>query len=90
MPLLHPMVALTLLGAAAEEPTAEQQTAEQQTAGGQTAGADEFINRRRQVQGAALTTREGLYLHYCAHCHGEQGKGDGRLWTTGRIAAGAA
>ncbi len=73
IPFLPSMVAVSLLGALAEGPTDEERAA----------GREEFINRRRQVQGAALTTREGLYLHYCAHCHGEQGKGDGRLWTTG-------
>ena len=96
--LFHPTGALTLLGAPDEgatakeptsaEPTAEEATGakppvEEPTAEEPTAGREEFINRRRQVQGAALTTREGLYLHYCAHCHGEQGKADGRLWTTG-------
>ncbi len=72
--LFHPIAALTLLTTMSDEPTAATATA----------AGEEFINRRRQVQGAALTTRAGLYLHYCAHCHGEEGKGDGRLWTTGK------
>ncbi len=26
---------------------------------------------------AWLSKAEGLFLHYCAHCHGDQGDGDG-------------
>lgn len=81
--IFHPTAALALLGAAGEEPTSEEPTDTVPTSEEPTVPREEFINRRRQVQGAALMTREGLYAHYCAHCHGEQGKGGGRLWTTG-------
>jgi hypothetical protein len=49
---------------------------------GQTDSNQEFINRRQQVRTAPLTTSKGIYAHYCDHCHGETGKGDGRLWAT--------
>ena len=41
------------------------------------------IPRREQARGAFLATPEGVYRHYCAHCHGQEGKGNGRLWVTG-------
>lgn len=42
----------------------------------------ELINRREQARGALLATPQAIYLHYCAHCHGERAKGEGRLWAT--------
>ncbi|MFQ5791673.1 MAG: c-type cytochrome, partial [Acidobacteriota bacterium] len=44
---------------------------------------DRLINRREQARGAFLARPNTLYLHYCAPCHGETGRGDGRLWVTG-------
>lgn len=44
------------------------------------AESQEIINRRQQARGIVLATPQGVYGHYCAHCHGEGGKGDGRLW----------
>lgn len=41
---------------------------------------DEHIPRRDQSRGAFLATPQGTYGHYCAHCHGDAGKGNGRLW----------
>lgn len=46
------------------------------------AKAQELINRRDQVRGAFLATPSGIYGHYCAHCHGDNAKGGGRLWAT--------
>ncbi len=43
---------------------------------------EQVINRRDQASGAFLATPQGMYQHYCAHCHGEDGKGGGRLWTS--------
>lgn len=42
----------------------------------------ELIDRREQARGAFLATPDGIYRHYCAHCHGDDGTGSGRLWTT--------
>lgn len=41
-----------------------------------------IINRRDQARGAFLATPQGVYGHYCAHCHGEDGTGGGRLWAS--------
>ena len=43
---------------------------------------EELINRRQQARQAFLAAPHGLYLHYCAHCHGEDGTGGGRLWAS--------
>ena len=43
---------------------------------------EQVNNRREQATGAFLATPQGVYQHYCAHCHGEDGKGGGRLWTS--------
>lgn len=43
---------------------------------------EQVNNRREQAAGAFLATPQGVYRHYCAHCHGEDGKGGGRLWTS--------
>ncbi len=48
----------------------------------QVAMAQELINRRDQAQEAFLATPQGIYRHYCAHCHGDDAEGDGRLWAT--------
>ncbi|MDK1023126.1 MAG: cytochrome c [Gammaproteobacteria bacterium] len=40
-----------------------------------------FVNRRDQARQAFLATPEGIYDHYCAHCHGDDGLGAGRLWS---------
>jgi mono/diheme cytochrome c family protein len=48
----------------------------------QGAVREQVNNRREQAAGAFLTTRQGVYQHYCAHCHGEDAKGGGRLWTS--------
>ncbi len=42
----------------------------------------DIVNRRDEVRGAARATPRGLYAHSCAHCHGEDARGHGRLWTT--------
>ena len=42
----------------------------------------EFINRRDQARGNFLSAPAGIFRHYCAHCHGEDGKGQGRLWSS--------
>lgn len=44
--------------------------------------AQELINRRDQARQDFLASPIGIYLHYCAHCHGDDGKGEGRLWST--------
>lgn len=46
------------------------------------ATGQELINRRDQARKAVLATPQSLYAHYCAHCHGEDGTGGGRLWAT--------
>lgn len=48
----------------------------------QAALAQELINRRDQARRAFLATPSGIYGHYCAHCHGDDAKGGGRLWAT--------
>ena len=48
----------------------------------QAARGEELINRREQARQAFLATPQGLYQHYCAHCHGEDGRGSGRLWAS--------
>lgn len=42
----------------------------------------EFINRQAQARGMFLATPRGIYDHYCAHCHGDEAKGNGRLWSS--------
>ncbi len=46
------------------------------------AQGQELIERREQARAAFLASPEGIYGHYCAHCHGEGGVGNGRLWAT--------
>lgn len=46
----------------------------------QTAGSETLINRRDQARADFLSTPQGMYGHYCAHCHGDDGTGNGRLW----------
>ena len=41
-----------------------------------------FVNRRDQARQAFLSTPEGIYGHYCAHCHGDDTMGAGRLWSS--------
>ena len=43
---------------------------------------DVLVDRRDQARRAFLASPRGMYGHYCAHCHGEKGKGDGRLWAS--------
>lgn len=43
---------------------------------------NELIDRRDQARGAFLATPQGVYQHYCAHCHGDDATGGGRLWAT--------
>lgn len=40
----------------------------------------EFINRRRQARVIPLQTPNGLFLAYCAPCHGAEATGRGRFW----------
>ena len=47
-----------------------------------TAGQQPLINRRDEARAAFQATARGLYDHYCAHCHGEDGGGGGRLWAS--------
>ncbi len=49
---------------------------------GQRAQAQDFINRRQQARGIFRASPEGIYRHYCAHCHGDDAKGTGRLWVS--------
>lgn len=44
--------------------------------------AQEFIDRQAEARGMFLATPQGIYGHYCAHCHGDEAKGDGRLWSS--------
>lgn len=46
------------------------------------ARGQDLIDRRDQAREAFLSTPDGIYGHYCAHCHGESGQGSGRLWAT--------
>lgn len=46
------------------------------------ATAEELINRRDQARKAFLSSPRGIYENYCAHCHGEDAAGGGRLWAT--------
>ncbi len=46
------------------------------------AAAEDLINRRDQARGAFLAAPQGIYEHYCGHCHGEDAAGGGRLWAT--------
>ncbi len=43
---------------------------------------DLTIDRRQQARDAFLATPQGVYEHYCAHCHGDDGTGGGRLWAS--------
>ncbi len=40
----------------------------------------EVFNRRQQQVAASLSHPQGVYRHYCAHCHGGNAQGRGRLW----------
>lgn len=44
--------------------------------------AQDLIHRRDQARSAFLSSPQGIYRHFCAHCHGEEGKGDGRFWAS--------
>ncbi len=46
----------------------------------QSGRGQEIINRQEQARGMVLTTPQSIYRHYCAHCHGEDARGGGRLW----------
>jgi mono/diheme cytochrome c family protein len=48
----------------------------------QTGRGQEIINRQEQARGMVLTTPQSIYRHYCAHCHGENAMGGGRLWAS--------
>lgn len=45
-------------------------------------GQQEFINRREEARAAVLATPQRMYAHYCAHCHGDDATGTGRLWAS--------
>lgn len=47
-----------------------------------SAGSQEFINRREEARMAIVATPQSLYAHYCAHCHGDDATGSGRLWAS--------
>lgn len=49
----------------------------------QTEQGGDIINRRDQARNVFLATPKGVFQNYCAHCHGETGRGDGRFWTSG-------
>lgn len=49
----------------------------------QVPGQADFIDRRSQARSAFLTAPRETYRHYCAHCHGEDARGNGRLWASG-------
>lgn len=40
------------------------------------------INRRLQARRSVMQTPSGVYGHYCEHCHGSDGSGNGRLWAS--------
>lgn len=42
---------------------------------------DTRIDRRVEARDAFRARPEGLYRHYCAHCHGDDARGSGRLWS---------
>lgn len=44
--------------------------------------SQEFINRREEARAAVLATPRNTYAHYCAHCHGDDATGTGRLWAS--------
>ena len=48
----------------------------------QSPGPADFINRRDQARSAFLASPGGIYGHYCAHCHGDDARGNGRLWVS--------
>ncbi len=48
----------------------------------QAGRGQEIINRQEQARGMVLTTPHSIYRHYCAHCHGEDARGRGRLWAS--------
>lgn len=48
--------------------------------GSKATHGQEIINRRDEARGMFLATPQGIYGHYCAHCHGEDATGSGRLW----------
>lgn len=48
----------------------------------QTGRGQEIINRQEQARRMVLTTPQSIYRHYCAHCHGEDAMGGGRLWAS--------
>lgn len=42
----------------------------------------EFVDRRRQALVVPLQTPPGLFLAYCAPCHGDDATGGGRFWVS--------
>ncbi len=48
----------------------------------QAGRGQEIINRQEQARGMVLATPQGIYRHYCAHCHGDDATGRGRLWSS--------
>jgi len=47
-----------------------------------TAEGQDLIDRRQQARGSFLATPQGIYEHFCAHCHGDDATGGGRLWAS--------
>lgn len=52
------------------------------TLGAKSAESQELINRREEARAAIAATPQSLYAHYCAHCHGDDATGSGRLWAS--------
>ncbi len=50
--------------------------------GAQVVKGQEVINRREQARRMLLTAPPDIYSHYCAHCHGDDATGSGRLWAS--------
>ncbi len=48
----------------------------------QVGHGQDIINRREQARRMTMATPQGVYAHYCAHCHGDDAMGSGRLWPT--------
>lgn len=48
----------------------------------QVGRGQEIVNRREQARSMVLMTPQSIYGHYCAHCHGEDATGGGRLWSS--------
>ncbi len=41
----------------------------------------DLIDRRNEARAAFQDSPQAVYGRTCAHCHGDRGKGDGRLWS---------